>query len=709
MMTGANYRDMAAPEESTTDIARSGRLCIAVIGIDHYRAWNRLYNAVSDARGVLNVFTGMGFELVGTPLFDEMATGEAIHHLVVDDLAGLGREDSLVLFFAGHGHTVTRKFTGTTLVKDGYIIPVDGDRPGGRAGTWLRLESWLTEVSRIPAKHILVLLDACHSGLALGPIIKWRTRGETTGNKEPLEHLRARRSRRIITSALDDQLALDSGPVHGHSLFTGCLIEAMTGGLSAGTGQRLVTGSELGHYVQRRVADFPGSAQTPDFGALELDNRGELVMRVAADPRPEPHPESAPTWPAPAWPAPTWPAPTWPAPTWPAPTRQGTGAAPPPASAIPQHAIAPRATTAPPLAKQRSPRIGRWIGGAAMIAAGAILIGVLASAGSAGSASLLLAPDPAHRQSSVDSKPPASSNSAATKGPIMARKLVDDPPKPAAANPGRTAIEARSTAAPTTTSSCPKAMVHVPGGTFQMGSPEGSGTKDERPQHEVTLSGYCIDITEVTVAAYTSCVTGGKCTAAAEPGTGRYESLCNGTRPDRQDHPINCVTWNQAVAYCAAVGKRLPTEAEWEYAARGSDGRRYPWGNERPNETRVNACGGECRELGKRLGSTEVMYEGSDHWEATAPVRSFPAGMSPFGAFDMAGNVAEWSADWFGPYTPAESSNPHGPQTGTARVLRGGAWYEAARLWVSGVVRAPYPPTGASSILGFRCAREDKR
>jgi formylglycine-generating enzyme required for sulfatase activity len=242
-----------------------------------------------------------------------------------------------------------------------------------------------------------------------------------------------------------------------------------------------------------------------------------------------------------------------------------------------------------------------------------------------------------------------------------------------------------------------------------MGNPEGAESMTGWPQHAVTLTGYCIDITEVTVADFGQCVAGGKCTAASEPGTGSYESLCNGTRPDRQDHPINCVTWNQAVAYCAAVGKRLPTEAEWEYAARGGDGRRYPWGNDRPNETRVNACGDECRALAKRLGSTRVMYEGSDQWEGTAPVRSFPAGQSPFGAFDMAGNVAEWVADWFGPYTEARSSNPRGPQTGTMRVVRGSAWYEVNPLWVSGLVRGKYGPAASSSILGFRCARDDPR
>jgi uncharacterized caspase-like protein len=279
MKTGSTYRDVILSEEQPSRDAQEGRAYIAVIGIDRYHPWNRLYNAVSDARGVLKVFAGLGFDLVAPPLFDECATGDALRRLVVDDLSGLSESDSLILFFAGHGHTITRTVGGTS-VRDGYLIPADGDGLGGRAGTWIRLEAWLTDVTRIPAKHILVILDACHSGLALGPIVKWRSRGMEHGRREPLEQLRARRSRRIITSALDDQLAMDSGPVPGHSLFTGCLIEAMRGGLVASTGYQTITGSEIGHYVQRRVSEYPGAAQTPDFGALELDDRGELLVHI---------------------------------------------------------------------------------------------------------------------------------------------------------------------------------------------------------------------------------------------------------------------------------------------------------------------------------------------------------------------------------------------------------------------------------------------
>lgn len=285
MMHDSIYRNVVAALDATSvRDTHGGQTCIVVIGIDRYRTWSRLHNAVSDANGVLQVFSRLGFEHVGQPLFDEMATGDALRRLVTDDLTALGDNDSLVLFFAGHGHTLVRNYYGDAIVKDGYIIPVDGDRPGGRASTWLRLESWLSEVTRIPAKHILVLLDACHSGLALGPVIQWRSRGVEAGPREAFEQLRARRSRRIITSALDDQLAMDSGPVPGHSLFTGCLIEGLTSGLLAKTGRSTVTGSEIAQYVQRRVTEYPQSMQTPDFGALALDDRGELLVRVAMAP-----------------------------------------------------------------------------------------------------------------------------------------------------------------------------------------------------------------------------------------------------------------------------------------------------------------------------------------------------------------------------------------------------------------------------------------
>ena len=256
---------------------------------------------------------------------------------------------------------------------------------------------------------------------------------------------------------------------------------------------------------------------------------------------------------------------------------------------------------------------------------------------------------------------------------------------------------------------CPRDMIHVPRATFSMGSTAGVGNEDEHPQHQVTLTGYCIDKTEVTVAAYTQCVASGTCMGAPEPAKDGWDALCNGKRVDRQDHPINCVDWNQATAYCAWVKKRLPSEAEWEYAARGGEGRTYPWGNDPPSAKRLNACGSECRALGKRLGLGDwnVMYEDNDRWEATAPVGSFQSGASPFGALDMAGNVWEWTADRYGAYTAGASTNPYGPEEGTARVIRGGGWRYNDASWVRGALRYRNAPTDRDSRLGLRCARGD--
>lgn len=276
-------RDITSVALDSEEEVAEGRKVVAVVGIDRYRAWPTLDNAVSDARGALAVFQQVGFETLAAPLINEMATADAIRRLVTDDLATLGSDDSLVLFFAGHGHTQTRMLPSGPL-QTGYLIPVDGDRPAGQTATWLRLDTWLSDVARIPARHILVILDACHSGIALGSLIKWRG-GSSARPGGSLEELRRRQSRRVITSALGDQLAMDGGPIDGRSLFTGCLIEGLTGGL-AREGRLEATGSEIGVYVQQRVTSYTGSRQTPDFGTLELDQRGELVVPIAVDARP---------------------------------------------------------------------------------------------------------------------------------------------------------------------------------------------------------------------------------------------------------------------------------------------------------------------------------------------------------------------------------------------------------------------------------------
>jgi CHAT domain-containing protein/Tfp pilus assembly protein PilF len=288
----ARYRDLPAEEAAEQRTVPCGRSVIAAIGIDRYTHWPMLSNAVSDARATIALFEKLGFELFAEPLLDGAATAGAMRQLVVDDLGRLRHDDSLVLFFAGHGHTHTQVFPDRTTLKNGYLIPVEATREGGSRASWIRLDHWLNEVCQLPAHHILVILDACNSGVALGALVKYR--GET--GERSLEQQRARRSRRVITSALDDQRAHDSGPTTSHSLFTGCLIDGLTRDLVE---RRHVTGSELGLYLQQRVREQTASKQTPDFGALEHDDRGELVIslepylpRANADkPDPEARPE----------------------------------------------------------------------------------------------------------------------------------------------------------------------------------------------------------------------------------------------------------------------------------------------------------------------------------------------------------------------------------------------------------------------------------
>jgi formylglycine-generating enzyme required for sulfatase activity/serine/threonine protein kinase len=260
---------------------------------------------------------------------------------------------------------------------------------------------------------------------------------------------------------------------------------------------------------------------------------------------------------------------------------------------------------------------------------------------------------------------------------------------------------------------CPRGMAVIPGGHFFMGSDD--DLPAERPAHHVTLSPYCIDIFEVTADEYRACADRGDCRRAsttnewggiASSDHKTFDALCNIRDPaGRGRHPINCVDWEMASQYCGARGARLPTEAEWEFSARSSDGRKYPWGDDAPSPRLLNACGKECLEWGKRNHVDEAaMYIGGDGWATTAPVGSFPDGRSKFGVQDLVGNVWEWVADYFGPYDGERAEDPHGPAAGRERVIRGGAWNGAYADWMRPTFRYHDPPDTKSFGIGFRCA-----
>jgi formylglycine-generating enzyme required for sulfatase activity len=234
-------------------------------------------------------------------------------------------------------------------------------------------------------------------------------------------------------------------------------------------------------------------------------------------------------------------------------------------------------------------------------------------------------------------------------------------------------------------------LIYIPAGEFLMGSKQGApgASTDQYPQRAVYLDAYWIDQHEVTNAQYAKCVAARKCQlpliTKSMNGSSYYGTA------EFANYPLVYVLWNDARTYCAWAGRRLPTEAEWEKAARGTDGRLYPWGNQRPN----------CRLANYGYG-VDNYCEGAP----TQVGKYSPDGDSPYSVWDMAGNAFEWVADWYQSdyYSISPTRNPVGPYSGQSRVLRGDSWgYSPGDLLVAS--RSYYFPTETYYIIGFRCAR----
>ncbi len=235
----------------------------------------------------------------------------------------------------------------------------------------------------------------------------------------------------------------------------------------------------------------------------------------------------------------------------------------------------------------------------------------------------------------------------------------------------------------------PEDMVYVPAGAFIMGSDPDvdpmTDALDELPQHKVFLGAYFMDKYEVSNADYTKFV----------EATGHRNSIFwNNPKFNHPDQPVVGVTWGDAAAYAEWVGKRLPTEAEWEKAARGTDGRIWPWGNEF-DPTKCNF-------------DDDGKFDGHlDGFAMAAPVKSFEQGESPYGARNMVGNVAEWVADWFDAeyYAVSPAENPKGPPTSGMgkKSWRGASWFAGSEQ-MRCAFREYDDIVASGQILGFRCA-----
>ncbi len=275
-----------------------------------------------------------------------------------------------------------------------------------------------------------------------------------------------------------------------------------------------------------------------------------------------------------------------------------------------------------------------------------------------------------------------------------------------------------ATAAGPAPTGCPNGEVFIAGGKMFMGARDLNALA--KPPHEVTVSSFCLDKTEVTTRAYLACVDKGECERppekvswpnVTEKDKQLYSALCNAGVKERGDHPINCVAWQMASTYCGKRGERLPTEAEWEFAARGASQRKYPWGDDAPTAKHLNACGKECAKWFAAHGQKVTpMYDDDDNggYVGTSPAGSFPAGASAAGILDLAGNVWEWTADWFGPYTEDPATDPKGPATGTQRVARGGAFNGTDPDWARPAFRWKTDPDTYNHAIGFRCAASPK-
>ncbi len=235
-------------------------------------------------------------------------------------------------------------------------------------------------------------------------------------------------------------------------------------------------------------------------------------------------------------------------------------------------------------------------------------------------------------------------------------------------------------------------QLYIPTGKFPMGTQSGGDWigEDELPLHDVYLDDFWMDQTEITNAEYQKCISAGECTPPHSIESETRKSYFD--NPEFADYPVIQVDWEQAAAYCRWAGRRLPTEAEWEKAARGDTGRIYPW---------------EVNEVGPYFANFDM----DDNWPNadTSQAGSIPAGTSPYQVMDMAGNVYEWVADWYDAayYSQSPAENPTGPAEGSSRVIRGGAWSSDA-LFIRSASRLPYYPDGFSNDIGFRCAQSNE-
>ncbi|MBI2372119.1 MAG: SUMF1/EgtB/PvdO family nonheme iron enzyme [Deltaproteobacteria bacterium] len=596
-----------------------------VVGVDKFRnpRVSRLNYAANDARAVARALIQLGFPGQNTSLLlNERATRAEIERVLGSVVRrAASPNDRLVIFFATHGVTTTLPHGG----EEGYLLPHDADLDDLPV-TALSMQQLKQIGQRIPAKHILVAVDACYGGYSLV-----RAQAPPVVDRRYLELVGQSRAIQVLTAGRKDQPVIEE---QGHGVFTRKLLDGLAGHAD-GNGDGLVTVSELAAWMHPRVAQASEYKQDMQWG--NLDGEGQFVFVL-------------PT--------------------------VGTPPVPPPVRVESPPPPGPRVTVVPRLGglQFRSSRenVEVWLNEQRIGEAGPgtdLAVEQLR----AGTYRVRVRPRregfrPWEREVQVV---------ADQKAPVEIDLEALEPPK-------------------VITGDDRAEMVLIPAGEFWMGSArqeevvqecrkwtahisprvncEGFATA-EVPRHRVTLSAFYLDRYEVTNAQY----------GRFREATGREApAFWSDSRFNAPTQPVVGVSWHDAQAYCRWAGKRLPPEAEWEKAARGTDERQFPWGNAW-EPARVNAEG----KLGK-----------------PAPVGSYPDGVSPYGVHDLAGNVWEWVADWHDAtyYPRSPQRNPQGPEQGQQKVLRGGSWL-GHPFFLRTTVRSRFAPEGRTQYLGFRCAK----
>ena len=611
-----------------------------VIGINAYEKAPRLNYAVADARAVAEQLVKLGFPRQNIRLLlDGDATRAGIERVLYREFAKMGWNDRLLVYFAGHGETV--EFRGG---EEGFILPVDAE-PEAASTTAISTDDVKRIGRRVNAKHVFFVLDACFSGFALTRDIVPQGTADaylTAALREPVVQ--------VLTAGRKGERAIEEG---GHGLFTRRLLDGLRG-LGDTEGRGFITAAQLAAWITPRVVRDSKGRMTPQYGKLDGEGQFVFVMPTAQVVAVQPPPE--PTRPT---------------------VREDVK------RELGSLAVSARVEGVEVFLGDQ--RIGETKPGRPLVlenlVAGAYRVKARKSGHKAWERDVQVAPN--HRTDvAIDIEPLAPPNV------IKADDGVD--------------------------------MVVIPAGAFWMGTAKeelpalveackGQGRDEaqcralferEQPRHRVVLEGFYLDRFEVTNARFERFVVSARHRTTAErEGSGWVHRVKDGwvevkgaswktpdgPRTDRTpDGPVVQVSWDDARAYCGWAGKRLPTEAEWEKAARGTDGRRYPWGDEW-DPSRVK------RESAR--GPTSV--------------GSYPGGVSPYGVHDMAGNVWEWVADWYDRdyYRRSPERNPTGPPTAQFKVLRGGSWADTP-ISLRSAYRDVAPQESRNAYLGFRCAKD---